>query len=291
VSHDPTNSAAQNPRVANLTDANDSSATSCESSDGFAINLVNSIFELYVEPELIRRKLKLNRDEIRKVTVELSPDRPDPRVRLNDEAEIVAQVRFKRDVAEGEDVTAEDIGEIYAVAPSHVGPNSGYVCFAVVNGQQCIKFDFRYNKARVARLLLRAHEFLDTAVQCLDERPAVTCDLAFSAAELSVQAQMLLQQRRTKSHLHRQEWIDSWTELDNAPKVHADALRTLRDYRIRGRYGDAVSRADRTELGQLMDVVNEMIKVAETYAGQPALNTADHPSRVGKTNECNEGPF
>jgi hypothetical protein len=47
-----------------------------------------------------------------------------------------------------------------------------------------------YNKQRVAGLLVRAQEFLDTARDCAGVRPAVACDLTFSAAELSVQAQI-----------------------------------------------------------------------------------------------------
>lgn len=38
------------------------------------------------------------------------------------------------------------------------------------------------------------------ANSCRGAASAVACDLAFSAAELSVQARMLLQQQRTKSH-------------------------------------------------------------------------------------------
>jgi hypothetical protein len=111
--------------------------------DDFSTKLVIWIFDLFVEPEITRRGLALDRDEVRKVVVELNPDRPHPLVRLNDQAEIVAQVRATRDIAEGEDVTAADIDEVRSVEPEDVGRNSGYVCFAVVNGHQCIKF--RYN--------------------------------------------------------------------------------------------------------------------------------------------------
>jgi len=241
--------------------------TSGQLPDDFSTNLVNSIFELFVEPEITRRGLALDRDEIRKVVVELSPDRPHPLVRLNDQAKIVASVSVTRDLTEGENVTAADINEVHSVEPEGIGPNSGYVCFAVINGRQCIKFDFRYNKERVARLLLRARQFFDTAADCLETRPAVACDLAFSAAELSVQAQMLLQQQQTKSHVQRQEWIDSWTELDNAPPEHADALRQLRNHRLQGRYEQVAFTVEGSALKPLMNVVEEMIQVAETYAG------------------------
>lgn len=78
---------------------------------------------------------------------------------------------------------------------------------------------------------------------------------------------MLLQQQRTKSHVQRQEWIDSWTELDNAPLEHADALRQLRNHRLQGSYEQVAFSVDGSVLKPLMEVVEEMIQVAETYAG------------------------
>lgn len=203
-------------------------------------------------------------------------NRPHPLVRLNDQAKIMAHVRVTRDLAEGEEVTTADIDQVHSVEPEGIGPNSGYVCFAVINGHQCIKFDFRYNKERVARLLLRARQFFDTAADCLETRPAVACDLAFSAAELSVQAQMLLQQQRTRSHVQRQEWIDAWTELDNAPREHADALRRLRDYRLQGRYEQIAFTVDGSVLKPLMNVVEEMIQESETYAGHAVQRLDGH---------------
>ncbi len=60
--------------------------TSGQLPDDFSTNLVNWIFELFVEPEITRRGLALDRDEVRKVVIELNPDRPHPPlVRLNDQ--------------------------------------------------------------------------------------------------------------------------------------------------------------------------------------------------------------
>ncbi|WP_141564465.1 hypothetical protein [Mycolicibacterium palauense] len=151
--------------------------TSGQQPDDFSTNLVNWIFEWFVEPEITRRGLALDREEVRKVVVELNPDRPHPLVRLNDQAKIVAEVRVSRDIAEGEEVTAADINGVHSVEPEGIGPNSGYVCFAVINGHQCIKFDFRYNKERVARLLTRARQFFDTAA---DEKLSIPVDRGVS---------------------------------------------------------------------------------------------------------------
>jgi HEPN domain-containing protein len=244
--------------------------TAPQASDDFGGNLVDSIFEMFVLPEIDRRGLALERHEIEKVVVELNPDRAHPLVWINEAARIRAHVRVNRDLAEGEEVTASDVDEVFAVEPELVGPNSGYVCFATMLGRQFIRFDFRYNKQRVGLLLTRAREFLATALECLGTRPEVACDLAFSAAELSVQAQMLIQQERTKNHWQRQEWLDSWARHQNAPQDHADALRELRGHRLTGRYGNASVSVDPDTLGQLFAIVGSMIDSAGVVAAEPA---------------------
>lgn len=235
--------------------------------DGFGDRVINSVFDVFVAPELIRRNLVLERDEITKVVVELDPDRRHPWVWINDRAKIVAHVHATREIAAGDEVTEADFDEVLAVVPQHVGPNSGYACFATIKGKQYVKFDFRYNKQRVRGLLMRAQEFLDTAHDCAGARPAVVCDLAFSAAELSVQAEMLLMQQRTKSHSVRQNWIESWAQHDNAPAEHAAALRELHQHRLSGRYAAAPFTADPLRLDDLLQVVGVMIATAATRSG------------------------
>jgi hypothetical protein len=235
--------------------------------DGFGEKVINSVFDVFVAPELARRNLVLERDEITKVVVELDPDRRHPRVWINDRAKIVAHVQATREITPGEEVTEADFDEVLAVLPQDVGPNSGYVCFATIKGKQFVKFDFRYNKQRVAGLLLRAQEFLDTARDCVGVRPAVACDLAFSAAELSVQAQVLLMQQRTKLHSERRDWLESWAEHDNAPAEHPTSLRELHEHRAAGRYAETRFVIDPLRLDELLQVVEAMIATAAARAG------------------------
>gem|GEM_PF-6614570 len=203
------------------------------------------------------------------MVVELDPDRP-PRVQINDEAKIVAHVQATRQIGAGEEVTEADFDEVLAVAHQDVGPNSGYVSFAVIQGKQYLRFDFRYNKQRVVGLLDRAREFFETARDCYAVRPAVACDLAFSAAELSVQAQMLLMQQRTKSHIQRRDWLESWAEHENAPAEHAAALRRLHQNRAAGRYADVPFVVDQQELSALLDEVESMLETAVARSGRDA---------------------
>src|SRR5438067_1076215 len=119
----------------------------------FGVGLLNSIFNVWVEPELKRRGLQLTRDEIVKVTIELDPSQPTPVIKLNDEAGIIASVRATRAIDAGEAITESDFDEVLAVQPAEIGPDSGWACFAVIKGQAVIAFDLRYNRSQARRLV------------------------------------------------------------------------------------------------------------------------------------------
>lgn len=233
----------------------------------FGQNLLEQMFELWIEPELARRGLDLNRGDIRKVVVELDPNAIGPIVKINEEAAVVAQVRATRAIAEGEEVTEADFDQVANLQPADLGANSGWICFAVVKGSPIVAFDFRYNRARAQRLIERARQFLASARRDAQLAPAVACDNAFSSAELAIQAQMLLQQQVTKQHWKRQEWIDQWTLHQNAPSTHSAALRELHSYRAAGRYADHELMLPAGRLGELLEVAQEMIDTAADTIG------------------------
>jgi hypothetical protein len=89
---------------------------------------------------------------------------------INQEARIVVQVRATRDLAPGKEMTESDFDEVYSVWPEAVGPNSGYVCFAILMDRQLVKFDFRYNKQRVSDLFSRAICHAEPAQDCSPRR-------------------------------------------------------------------------------------------------------------------------
>jgi hypothetical protein len=93
--------------------------------DGFGDKVINSVFDVFVAPELARRNLVLERDESSRSLCELDPDRRHPRVWINDRAKIVVHVRATREIAAGEEFTEADFDEVLAAVPQDVGPNSG----------------------------------------------------------------------------------------------------------------------------------------------------------------------
>lgn len=224
----------------------------------FAANIVNQIFDLWVGPDLERRGLTLTRADIRKVLVELDPDQP-LRVLINDEAELVASFVAKRDIAEGEDVTLADVDELANLRPLTIGSNSGWICFVRFGNQEFVAFNFTYNRARAGALLDRAREFLAVAVHAGDGAPGVAIDNAHSAAELTVQAHMLVQQTETRNHRERREWLAGWARHRNAPQHHADVLWNLADLRKTARYGSGELQLKPGRLAKILTTVQEMI--------------------------------
>jgi hypothetical protein len=100
---------------------------------------------------------------------------------------------------------------------------------------------------------------------CRGTASAVACDLAFSAAELSVQAQMLLQQQQTKSHPQRRDWIDAWVAHKNAPDAHARSSASFL-HRSAARYADGGVAISGQRLGEILALVAEMIEIASAKA-------------------------
>jgi len=233
----------------------------------FATNIVNQIFDLWVGPELEKRGLTLTRADISKVLVEMEPDRP-LRVLINDEAQLVADLVTKRDIAEGEEVTVADIDELTNLQPLTVGLNSGWICFVRIGNRGFVAFDFTYNRARAAALLDRAREFLAVAVYASDWAPGAAIDNAHSAAELTVQAQMLVHQVDSRSHRERREWLASWADHQNSPQHHADVLWNLADLRVPARYGSGELELKPGRLTRILRTVQEMIDLTSARVHQ-----------------------
>ena len=237
----------------------------------FAANAISQVFELWVNSELERRGVQLTRADIRKVVVEMRPDQA-PEVLINDEATIESHATVRQTFQAGEPVMLDDIEQLDSLEPATVGADSGWICFARIGGNEYFAFDLRYNKARASALLDRAREFLESAQHAGERAINVAIDNAHSAAELAVQAQMLLQQHETSSHRERREWLAEWAKLRNSPQQHADTLWNLAELRTGARYGSASVRLKQGRLRGIFTVVQQMI---DNAAARAAVRTTD----------------
>jgi HEPN domain len=236
----------------------------------FTRTLVDHVFELWVSPEVQRRGLTLHRADIRQVLVELEPGKA-PRIFLNEEVQLTGNSIAKRDITEGEELTVEDIEQVTELRPLSVGPNSGWLVFMRLGFRELISFDFRYNKAKVSITLNRAREFLMAAKAESSRSAAVAIDLAFSAAELAVQSQMMSLQSDIGNHKGRREWLAGWTRNDNAPRKYADLLYNLADLRSSARYGEGLLRVSPDRLRHIMKTIEGMIESTEQMIGSIAV--------------------
>jgi hypothetical protein len=102
----------------------------------FAANLLEQIFSLWVEPELERRGLPVDRSTVHKALVTFSPDQAQiPVIAMNDEAELVGSFRTTRDIKAGEPVTEDDVAEIEGIEPANIDQNNGWIAYAVLRGE------------------------------------------------------------------------------------------------------------------------------------------------------------
>ncbi len=243
-------------------------------------SLLEQVFELWVEPELGRSGLQLDRDGVRQALVIMAPGR---RVKtlINGEAELVATVRATGPIEAGAPVTTSAFDEIHHLRPHEVDPDAGWVCFVRIGSQVVIAFDFRRNRSRAGRLVERAREFSDAARLALSTgllAPAL--ENAFASAELAVVAQMLLIHEEAPSgHPARRRWFVGWTDLGNAPVTHSKALSTLAKQRRRARYAEGDPSMGPAAVEKLVDTVDEIIEHADSQVShEPGSQDSERPS-------------
>jgi HEPN domain-containing protein len=235
-----------------------------------ATELIEQIFELWVQPEIERKRLSLAPEHVVKALVVMPPDRPTA-VLLNDEARLVVQVRATGPVREGEQVTLHDYDDLKGLSPADVDPDAGWVCFARIGNNTYVAFDFRRNRDRARRLLDRAEEFLAVARIALGSGyrgPAV--ENGFAAAELAVVSQMLvMNDDAAREHIARRRWWSEWSKLGNAPTDQSRALAALAAKRGAARYAEKSLRIRSAYLQRLLNVVQEMVETARDSVGDP----------------------
>lgn len=95
--------------------------------------------------------------------------------------------------------------------------------------------------------------------------PAVDC--LYSAAELTVQAQMLSQAQLTKVHRDRGEWLQANEDLANTPAGFSAVLQRLRAERAAGRYGDGAVTVSSEEMSVFAKTISDVITFARGRVG------------------------
>lgn len=240
--------------------------------------VVRQAFEFWINPEIERRRAAgALRDDfsLSAAQVIFDSDAEAPEVRLNEEIKAALLVTAKKDVAEGQEITADDITSYEGVLLTDDDPNAGHITIFPHEGNWGLAFDFRRNAARIAKHVDGSRQFLDTAAWARQEgKPAPFVDNLFSATELMATGFLIWMPDKSllegKSHGRIHDRFNYERKMNNIDPRFAQLLNHLAALRRPARY-----LARELTLGD--EEMDEMLAVAE--AMHAALD-ASRPRRA-----------
>jgi hypothetical protein len=195
-----------------------------------AQHLFEEVLDLWIHPEIERRRAAgLLPDDflVYKAQVVLNLDAP-TQVRLNHEVVAAARLKVNRPIRKGEIVTVGDVDEIADIQLTDLDPNAGHVTLVLLRDTWHIRFDFRYNAARITAMLDTARQFLDCASVALEkEHLRAFVDNLFSATELMAKGELLQSHEEfltSKKHDLVFVRYSHWSYLGNADQRYAQLL-------------------------------------------------------------------
>lgn len=241
--------------------------------DEFATNVLQSMQDIFWQPEIDRRGGLEVTGTITKALAILAPGSA-TEVKFNKEFELAVQARVNRPIEAGEDVTIGDVDDVEWLEPVGIDPDAGWAAFVVLpDGRAFVSFDFRRNLNRGRRLLALAREYFDTSAHALEMGHAGPClDACHTAIELAVTAMMYTSDDTPLAggrdrHGRRLHWLNSFTKLGNAPRNYHEALVELSRLRSAARYGDPELSVSRERIEELHATAARVIEHAETRLG------------------------
>jgi len=201
-------------------------------------------FELWINPEIERRRQTGRlRDgfALSAAQVIMDMDTDAPTVRLNEEVKAVFRARLKRAVQKGEVVWENDFDEIEDLELTDLDPNAAHLTIILRKGMWVLKFDFRYNAARIRETIETAREFLDCATFSLNKgNLRAFVENLFGAAELMAKGLLLMHPDRSiltgKSHKIIASKFNWWGKLGNTDPEYVKLLNHLSVLRRPARY-------------------------------------------------------
>ncbi len=230
----------------------------------FNDNFFKHIAELYIDPEIKRRRdanLLSSDFVLYAVQVIMNHDAPNE-VRLNDEVSAHVVGSFAKPVSDGEQVSIDDLESIADVHLTDRDPNAGNVTLLVHRGRWVGRFDFRYNATRTRGHMDAAREFLDSAQDALQkEHLRSVVDNLFSATELMAKGLLLMHDDAMlsgKSHGIVHSRFNQWGHLGNTDPRYTALLNKLASLRGPSRYLDKAFQLKPDEAKEMVDVAESM---------------------------------
>jgi uncharacterized protein (UPF0332 family) len=237
-----------------------------ELSKEFNDNFFKHITELYIDPEIKRRReadLLPEDFVLYAVQVIMNHDAPNE-VRLNEEVSAHVIGSFAKPVTNGEQVSIDELENIVDVQLTDRDPNAGHVTLLVHKGKWVGRFDFRYNASRSKGHIDAAREFLDAAGASLEKgHLRAVIDNLFSATELMAKGLLLLHDEKMllgKSHGIVHSRFNQWGHLGNTDARYAELLNKLSSLRGASRYLQKEFQVTLPEAKNMVEIAEDMFR-------------------------------
>ncbi len=235
----------------------------------FGRRLLDQFLELYILPELRRRKEQGRLEDsfvLQMAQIVFYPDDKKPEIRINSEVKALALVKLKSGVSKnkGDPIYSTEIEDMDRFQlTDNDNPDCGHATIVKIDDRWMIAFDFRYNKALAKKHIETAKRFHESAELAFREKNYPPClDNLFSAAELASKATLLLMPdakfRKQATHKGIQFRYNKFADLGNVGQKFREALNKLSGLRVRARYYGDVQISE-NEIQSLLDIVKEMI--------------------------------
>jgi HEPN domain-containing protein len=230
-------------------------------------NLFEQVLELWVQPELERRKSEGSLPDgftLFAIQILFHQDRDNIEIRFNDQVKGQMEFKTNRAFEAGEAIENTDIAEVVGFHLLDEDGNAGHITlFLLVEGWH-INFDSRYNAVRVRETVDAAREFLATAEDSLKHgRTRALLENLFSATELMSKAHVLMLPGDDILKRHRHGFIgakfNSQSRHTNVNPEFPQLLNRLTAIRGAARYLRGEWNLDSAEAGQLMETANRML--------------------------------
>lgn len=250
--------------------------------DPEAPSVFQQIIDIYVGPEIERRRTAGRLPDaftLHAAQLICSADAVPNQIRLNDEVQAIALVRWNKEVPKelGDPVFPHEVEGIETIVlPETEDPNCGHATLLRFGGQWYVAFDFRYNRGRSLELLAKAEQFRAAATRAhaAAEWSAFAFNL-FTAMELAAKAELLVVPDQNllnaKSHRTVHSRINKSAHLGNVDLEHVSAFNELARLRQDAAYSMQPFEVAAVRAEELLEAVVAFLERVRARAGSRRL--------------------
>lgn len=254
-----------------------------EPDQSFADGLMQMLHEMYLAPEIERRRAAGRLPEgfvgVRAVQVILNRGQL-PDVRIDDE--VLVKVNFKpkpgRRITVGAPAVWSDIEKIEGLELTDADPNAGHFTAILLPDGWTLSWHFQYDRERAADHVGAAREFLDTASSALrGHRLRAFVDNLFSAVELMAKALLISavpseNTRGWKTHKTVKGVLNRRTTRDADAARFAALYNRLEKHRSTARYIEGAMTLSDADTDDMLTVAEEMYERVSRAQEDPLVD-------------------